>query len=390
MPRRLAVASALTMRVSPMSVLIIGGGITGLTLAIALRRQGIQTDLVEIRGDISEQAGVGLSLQGNAIAALAQIGLSDACVSRGMPAQHINLRRPDGLLIRQLPVVPMGGPGYPSTLGISRQVLHEILLAEAAASGVQLKLGRSIESFVNETDGVLVRHQDGSRQRYALLVAADGVHSTSRATLFPGVRPAFCGQAVWRAAIPRPFQVHTTELHVGGEHGVVGICPISTTTAYVYIVESADPRTRYPEDQIRAIMLDKLKDYGGELLRDCIGNLEHSTTISYRHLEWLLLEDPWYRGRAIVIGDAAHCNPPVLAQGAAMGIEDAVVLAEELAAAPSIDQALQQCVRRRLPRAGLVVRNSVQLCQWEVDHSVGPQEVGRLMLESQQFLAHPF
>jgi 2-polyprenyl-6-methoxyphenol hydroxylase-like FAD-dependent oxidoreductase len=253
-----------------------------------------------------------------------------------------------------------------------------------------LQLGRTIESFIGEAEGVVVRHQDGTRQRYDLLVAADGVHSKCRAALFPKARPAFCGQAVWRAAVPRPTQMQTTELHVGGEHGVVGICPISSAAAYVYIVESADPRTRYADDQIRAVMLGKLRGYGGELLRECIAHLEHSTSISYRHLEWLLLEDPWYRDRTIVIGDAAHCNPPVLAQGAAMGIEDAVVLAEELACAPSIDQALERCVRRRLPRAGLVVRNSVQLCQWEVDHSVGPQEVGRLMLESQHFLAHPF
>jgi 2-polyprenyl-6-methoxyphenol hydroxylase-like FAD-dependent oxidoreductase len=107
-------------------------------------------------------------------------------------------------------------------------------------------------------------------------------------------------------------------------------------------------------------------------------------------LEWLLLGEPWFKGRALVIGDAAHCNPPVLAQGAAMGIEDSVVLADELAAAATIEQALRQFVQRRLPRASLVVRNSVKLCQWEVDHSVGAQEVGRLMLESQQFLAQPF
>jgi 2-polyprenyl-6-methoxyphenol hydroxylase-like FAD-dependent oxidoreductase len=378
------------MRSEAINVLIVGGGITGLTLAIALRRNGINTDLVEIRGDISQQAGVGLSLQGNAIAALARVGLDTACVRHGMPSQHINLRKPDGTLIAQHPVVPMGGPAHPSTVGISRQVLHEILLSEAAASGARLQLGRSIESFACAADGVVVRHQDGTQQRYDLLVAADGVHSGCRATLFPDARPAYCGQAVWRAAIPRPAQAQSNELHVGGEHGVVGICPISSAAAYVYIVESADPRTRYADDQIRAVMLGKLKSYGGELLRDCIAHLEHSTSISYRHLEWLLLADPWYRGRAIVIGDAAHCSPPVLAQGAAMGIEDAVVLAEELASAPSIDQALQRCVQRRLPRAGLVVRNSVQLCQWEVDHSVGPQEVGRLMLETQQFLAHPF
>jgi 2-polyprenyl-6-methoxyphenol hydroxylase-like FAD-dependent oxidoreductase len=80
----------------------------------------------------------------------------------------------------------------------------------------------------------------------------------------------------------------------------------------------------------------------------------------------------------------------VLAQGAAMGIEDAIVLAELLAEQPSIDRALMMFDARRFPRASLVVKNSVQLCEWEVQHSVGPQEVGRLMLESQKALAQPF
>jgi len=92
----------------------------------------------------------------------------------------------------------------------------------------------------------------------------------------------------------------------------------------------------------------------------------------------------------LLIGDAAHCNPPVLAQGAAMGIEDAVVLAESLAQIGAVEAALAQFAARRFPRASLVVRNSVQLCEWEVGHRVSPQQVGRLMHETQLALAQPF
>jgi 2-polyprenyl-6-methoxyphenol hydroxylase-like FAD-dependent oxidoreductase len=126
------------------------------------------------------------------------------------------------------------------------------------------------------------------------------------------------------------------------------------------------------------------------LVRECVDHLPQSTAISYRHVEWLLLPAPWNQGRALIIGDAAHCNPPVLAQGAAMGIEDAVVLAELLAAAGSVDSALADFSARRFPRASLVVNNSVQLCEWEVKHLVGPQEIGRLMLDSQKALCQPF
>ena len=136
-------------------------------------------------------------------------------------------------------------------------------------------------------------------------------------------------------------------------------------------------------------MTDNLQPYTGELLRECVRHLPRCEAISYRPLEWLLAPAPWHRGRVMIIGDAAHANPPVLAQGAAMGIEDAVVLAELLATGEPVSAVLTRFAERRHARASLVVKNSVQLCEWEVNHSVGPQEVGRLMIETQKALREP-
>jgi 2-polyprenyl-6-methoxyphenol hydroxylase-like FAD-dependent oxidoreductase len=222
------------------------------------------------------------------------------------------------------------------------------------------------------------------------VVGADGVHSKTRAQLFRDTTPTFCGQVVWRAGVPRPKDILTTELHVGGPFGVVGICPVSMDAAYLYIVEGADPSMRYTDSELAAVMADKLQAYTSPLVRECVDHLPQSKAISHRHLEWLLLPAPWNHGRVLIIGDAAHCNPPVLAQGAAMGIEDAVVLAELLAAVGSVDSALADFSARRFPRASLVVNNSVQLCEWEVKHLVGPQEIGRLILDSQKALCQPF
>jgi 2-polyprenyl-6-methoxyphenol hydroxylase-like FAD-dependent oxidoreductase len=371
-------------------VLIVGGGISGLTLATALRREAINVDLVEIRRNLSQQTGVGLSLQGNCIAALARIGLAAECLKRGMPANHLNLRRADGTLIAHQPLLPMGGPAYPGTIGISRSDLHDILLAAAHKSGATIKLGTSFSSFHTDANGVDVGFTDGSQQRYDLLVGADGAYSATRATLFPTINPTSCGQSVWRAGVPRPKDNFTTELHLGGPFGVVGICPISSDSAYLYIVEAADLTVRYADEELVSVMTQKLEPYQGAMVRECVAKLPQSTAISYRPLEWLLVPAPWFQGRLLLVGDAAHCNPPVLAQGAAMGIEDAVVLAELLAEDSSIDTALAKFDARRFPRASLVVNNSVQLCEWEVKHLVGPQEVGRLILETQQALSHPF
>jgi 2-polyprenyl-6-methoxyphenol hydroxylase-like FAD-dependent oxidoreductase len=165
---------------------------------------------------------------------------------------------------------------------------------------------------------------------------------------------------------------------------------VSREAAYIYIVEVASPEIRYNDDELATVLIEKLEPYTSSLVRACVQHLTRSDAISYRHLEWLLVPPPWYRDRVLIIGDAAHCNPPVLAQGAAMGIEDAIVLAELLTRVDSVDAALEQFMVRRNPRASLVVQNSVQLCEWEVKHLVGPQEIGRLMMETQKALSAPF
>ena len=100
------------------------------------------------------------------------------------------------------------------------------------------------------------------------------------------------------------------------------------------------------------------------------------------------LDDPWFRGRAIVIGDAAHACPPLIAQGAAMCAEDAVVLAELVASDLPVGQALSAFMRRRMPRVELVVRNSMQLVRWEMGLEAHTEaDVARTMNSTLGFLA---
>lgn len=371
-------------------ILIVGGGVSGLTLSIALRQRGIEVDLVELRPDLTQEAGVGLSLQGNSLAALSRIGVADHCIRSGVPANHIILLTPDGKVLANQQLIPMGGPDFPGTVGISRNSLHAILLRAAREADVNMRLGETVNFFTSDSDDVTVGLAGGHEERYDLMVGADGAYSSIRAKLMPGLRPAHCGQAVWRAGVPRPTDTVTTELYAGGSFGVVGICPISSDTAYLYIVEAAEAGTRYAESELAKVMIEKLTSYKAPHIRQSVAELSSSKGISYRRLEWLLLPEPWHRGRVLLIGDAAHCNPPVLAQGAAMGIEDAVVLAELLSDGDSTEATLDRFNRRRFPRASLVVNNSVQLCEWEVKHAVTPQEIGRLMTESQLALSRPF
>jgi 2-polyprenyl-6-methoxyphenol hydroxylase-like FAD-dependent oxidoreductase len=137
-------------------------------------------------------------------------------------------------------------------------------------------------------------------------------------------------------------------------------------------------------------MLEKLSNYTSPLIRSAAQYLPESTSISFRPLESILVPDRWYQGRVILMGDAVHCGPPVLAQGAAMGIEDAVVFGELAASGLPLEELLSRFMQRRLPRVELVVRNSRQLCEWEVTHQATPQKVGKMMFESQLALSASF
>jgi len=125
---------------------------------------------------------------------------------------------------------------------------------------------------------------------------------------------------------------------------------------------------------------EKLHGYGG-LIPGLVSQLNDPTAVSYRPIEWMLVPAPWHRGRVVLIGDAAHANPPNVAQGAAMGIEDAVVLAEEVTRPGSFDEAMTRYIARRLHRVKLVVEASCSVAKNQVEHTPGfdaAAEIGRV------------
>ena len=111
-----------------------------------------------------------------------------------------------------------------------------------------------------------------------------------------------------------------------------------------------------------------MRGFGGALgaIRD---GLDASARINYRPLEKLLLPQPWHRGRAILIGDAAHATTPHLASGAGLAVEDALVLAEFLTSDAALDDALRQFTARRYERCRMVVENSVRLGELEMSRA---------------------
>ena len=246
---------------------------------------------------------------------------------------------------------------------------------------MDIRCGLTVRAWEEQENALAVTFSDESVGHFALMVGADGLYSGTRASLFPDSRPMATGQAAWRGACVRPAGVDVTHLYFGGRHGVVGVNPVSPSLAYIYIVENAPDGARRDPATLHKQMREKLEGYGG-LAAQLAATLDDPAKVSYRPLEWLLAPVPWSKGRVVLIGDAAHANPPVLAQGAAMGIEDAIVLAEEVATCRPVETALVRFAARRYDRVKYIVETSCQLAKWEVDHTPGVDVPGVLRAAS--------
>lgn len=373
--------------------LIIGAGIAGLTAAIALRHAGVSVTVLEQREHWRTQGGVGMTLVGNALAALDRFSLAAPCIAVGMPDDHFVLCEVDGSFRARADDAMLGGPNLPGHAGIARMDLHAILADAALKAGANVIANVRVEKVEpgDEHTRARVTTQPGAAYEADLLVGADGIYSTVRRALFPDIRIEPSGQLAWRAEAPCPDHIRTTHAFLDGPAGLVGICPIAPRRAYVYVIEAAQPGyERFASEDLPRLLRERLRGYGGPIPA-MAESLSTQREINVRPLEFHLLPLPWHVGRAALIGDAVHSNPPVLAQGAAMGIEDAVVLAEEIARDIPLEQALTCFEARRFPRARVVVENSVALSRSRVTHR--GQEAAllaaRLIAEANAVLAQP-
>jgi 2-polyprenyl-6-methoxyphenol hydroxylase-like FAD-dependent oxidoreductase len=345
-------------------VLVVGGGIGGLACAIALRRQGIEVDLVEVSKTLTAYH-IGIVVQANFIRAARAIGIADRIVGAGFPYNGLNFTDIHGKLIQHIPGHHMAGPEYPTHLGLARPALHKVLSEAAAESGAAIRTGLTFSAIEQDQDRVHVAFTDGSSASYDVVVGADGIYSAMRKALFgEHHKPAYTGQGVWRYNVPRPPELSSSFVAMGLEKGKCGFIPLNQDTGYVWLVQEEPGNPRYAQEDLARLFRERLAPCTG-VLAQFREHITDPAQVVYRPLEALLLPAPWYRGRVLLIGDAAHATTPHMGQGSAQAVEDAVVLAELLGGGRPVGQALEEFMARRYERCKFIVESSLQIGEWE-------------------------
>jgi 2-polyprenyl-6-methoxyphenol hydroxylase-like FAD-dependent oxidoreductase len=355
-------------------VLIVGGGIGGLCAAIALRQKGFTVDLVELKAEWTVY-GVGIIQQGNVVRAMASLGILERYLNVAYAFDDVGMYTADGQLRVRIPGQRLAGPHYPANVGISRLALHQILSETAIGLGARIRLGLSVEALEQDTEGVTVRFTTGDERQYDLVIGADGVFSNVRALVMGDTyTPRFTGQSVWRYNVERhPDLDHLAVFQ--GTTSNAGLTPLAHNLMYLFVTSHEPSNPRMPTEGLAARMRQRLAGFGG-VIGELRERITDDTHVVYKPMETVFVDEPWYRGRVVLIGDAAHATTPHLGQGAGMAIEDAIVLSEELSCGDDLGEQLKRFMQRRFERCKFICESSILAGEREMAQDLTFDRIG--------------
>jgi 2-polyprenyl-6-methoxyphenol hydroxylase-like FAD-dependent oxidoreductase len=342
--------------------MIIGGGIGGLTAAIALRQAGIAAVVYE-RAPKLEEVGAGLSLWTNAMQALSALGLAKAVRVAGGPLEQSQVRTWNGRLLTAMPVGQVSAKLGAKPVCIHRADLQRVLL-DALGEGV-VQLGFECTGFQQNEAGVIARFANGKEARADFLVGADGLHSAVRAQLLGHDKPRYAGYTCWRGITLYDDPALSGGISFvswgrGREFGALSVgrgrvywfgttnAPEGSPDAPIGRKREALETFRGWHEPIEAVIKASAPD---AILRNDVYDRKPAKR--------------WGEGRVTLLGDAAHPSTPNLGQGACQAIEDAVVLARCLAREPGVVPALRKYEGERRARTAYISRMSWRLGQMQ-------------------------
>ncbi|MES2258154.1 MAG: FAD-dependent monooxygenase [Pseudomonadota bacterium] len=371
------------------SVLIVGGGLAGLSAAIALSRVGVRCDVVELVD--APPLGASLGLSGRAADALGELGIYDACHATSTPFDQAPtaayMYDEAGNLLSKGPQRP-AWPGAKTALGVYRPVLAQIMEDEAIKLGATIRKGLTAEAIDERGDSAHVTFSDGGQGSYDLVIGADGINSRVRGMLFPDAdKPAYSGQISIRWMLSG--EIIPGEGWYRGALGKVGFYHLPEGRIYVPAVLTMPDFKRMSGEEVHALFAQLLDSYTAPAMVELRRRLRPDSDLICRPFNWILLPQPWHKGRTLLIGDAAHATTAHMGMGGGMAIEDAVVLAQCVAGAATLAEALDAFMARRYERVRTVVESSVGLSRLEQDKAP-PADSMKLATAAFEAIGQPY
>jgi 2-polyprenyl-6-methoxyphenol hydroxylase-like FAD-dependent oxidoreductase len=358
-------------------VLIAGGGIGGLTAALAFARRGVEATVIERRSDF-DIPGIGLGQPANALRVYDALGVLDEILDTGFVYDHMTIFDAGRRLIAAHKFL-MGDRRAPPFCALPRVDLHGILLRAVRNAGVTVRPGVHVTAVGEAADGCAsVVFSDGADASFDLMAGFDGIRSATRTHLFGSMfAPRHSGYGAWRLQVPKEACVTGMEFLQGIE-GKVGAMPIGRGLMYLFNVRPEPAGAVHDAGRMASLFAERLAQFGS-YVAGIRATLNQESDIVYSPIEPLLVPWPWHRGRVVIGGDAAHVFPPHLTQGAAMAVEDAVVLVQEVMEADGpVDERLMRYAQKRYARCAFVYTFSFQWMEQEQSiHTPAQMEAAR-------------
>jgi 2-polyprenyl-6-methoxyphenol hydroxylase-like FAD-dependent oxidoreductase len=338
--------------------LIIGGGIGGLAAAVALRKVGIPATVFERAPEIRE-VGAGLSLWSNAVKALRRLGLEDRLVALGSVIDHVRSVTARGKVLSETDIGALSRQSGAASLCAHRADLQRTLVD--ALDAAQLRTGHNCVGFEQDGSEVRARFENGQVARGSCLIGADGIHSTIRGPLLGKSAPRYAGYTAWRGIaqvqhFDLPKDVAFFALGPGTQ---IGLFYCGPGRIYWFVTKNAPAGSLLPPGRHKEELLRTFRGWPS-LVAAVIEATDESAIFQNDIIDrppiW-----PWGHGRVTLLGDAVHPTTPNLGQGACQALEDAIILADSLRRAATVEDGLRDYEQRRRERTALVTNQSWSL-----------------------------
>ncbi|ADR22989.1 hypothetical protein MATR_31620 [Marivirga tractuosa] len=336
-----------------MEIAIIGGGIAGLTTALALKNEGISSIVYE-RADQLNEVGAGIWLQPNALKVLNRLGLKDKILENGIQLEGVDITNDQVKPIKERDTAVHDDEGN-KIVSIHRAKLQQILFEALPENSI--KLGHELKSFSQNASEVDLEFDHESVKADCVL-AADGINSQIRKQLFPQSSLRHSGQTCWRgiASIDLPKEFHNVGREAWGNNVRFGFSPVSENSVYWFAVAKANPFQKDDKSKIKVQLSEKFIKF--HPIVNQIINATDEQKIIRGDLMDLRRLDKWHHQKIGLIGDAAHATTPNMGQGAGQGIEDAYVMAKLFSQNQASEKLFETFEKLRREKVDYVVNNS--------------------------------